>query len=72
MPEVQQQQLDAEFDAATNLLLCAREQLSKRERHPPRSGISILWISVCHGTRGAGSFEEFPLRRQRSFNKGLS
>eukprot|EP00913_Durusdinium_trenchii_P018729 g17599.t1 len=45
--QVQQQQLDAEFDAATNLLLCAREQLSKRERHPPRSGISILWISVC-------------------------
>ena len=25
----QQQQLEAEFDAATELLLCAREQLSK-------------------------------------------
>ena len=28
-PQEQQQQLEAEFDAATELLLCAREQLSK-------------------------------------------
>ncbi|CAK9014291.1 unnamed protein product [Durusdinium trenchii] len=54
--QVQQQQLDAEFDAATNLLLCAREQLSKRERHPPRSGISILWISVTFRVRAETDF----------------
>ena len=29
--KVQQQQLEAEFDAATELLLCAREQLSVKK-----------------------------------------